>query len=79
MDIETKFEVNDEVWIMRDNMPIACTIHEVLVRVWDNNPIMPNIVDIGYLCTISEGSNSRESMKESQLFKTKDELLDSLR
>jgi hypothetical protein len=89
MEIKTKFNIGDKVWIMYENCVNECIIFAVDVRVFQEK------IKIYYMCRTKEDINNRALEKwlrdcktnitewdkifaESNCFATKEELLASL-
>lgn len=74
MTIETKFEVNDIVWFMHENKTIEARVVLVTAQqsLGANNG---KIVEINYKVY---GYGTLKPMKETEVFATKQELLNSL-
>ena len=72
MDIKTKYNIGDKVWYMTDNQ----TKESEITYVYSTNH---NTSDIGQITSIDYGLSDRtSSIKESYLFRTKQDLLNSL-
>lgn len=69
MTIETKYNIGDKVWQMRDNEPTQFTIDRMRV-------LATNLSDAIYIYYEVVGSS--KEYYESELFPTKQALLDSL-
>ena len=78
MTIETKFNIGDEVWIMKDNRPRKFVVQGISVELVDG--LYEGCRHLG-LDVISYEFGSRMSpliYSECSVFRTKQELLDSL-
>lgn len=73
MNIETKFDVGDTVWIMEDNKPTEKAISKIMVFAVLNS-FFGEDIELSYRLLMT-----KTPAKEHQLFATKDELLDSFR
>lgn len=78
MTIETKFDIGDEVWLLHDNKIVTSTIkclsdlnNKLDDIIWDLH-LTSSTNTFGFEATHSV------SRRESQLFKTKEELIQSL-
>lgn len=74
MDIVTKFNVNDKVYYMKNNKVTSSTVQEISIEVSPNMYLVPT-VRVKYAI---DGKDHSNKYKESQLFNSKHELLDSL-
>jgi len=72
MKIETKYDPGDTVWIMIGNRPKECVIYEV-----DPGKIM-KIMTYQDRYTIEGYNGNSPTFYEREIFKTKEELLNSL-
>lgn len=67
MEIKTKYNLNDKIWVMRDNEPTQIIIDSIEVFISKHFPRI-----IYYINDFDEGYS------EKQVFSTKEELLKSL-
>jgi hypothetical protein len=72
MKIETKYDPGDTVWIMINNKPKECVIYEV-----EPGKIMKNLKYLDRY-TIEGYNGNSPTFYNSDIFKTKEELLNSL-
>ena len=64
MNLETKYNINDRVWLMYDNKPLECAINSILVNRYLQ--IFYTLIGLAHV------------HKEQHLFLTKQDLLNSL-
>lgn len=76
MKIETKFSINDTVWVIKDNKPHSICIYGIRVNV-SAHPTGCYGTDISQNVNYFDFGN-RESVNESDCYATKEELLASL-
>ena len=76
MNIETKFDVGDQVFLMHDNKVTHAKIMFILISVQSQRS--DNLVIKYDLITPSPDYILLKDLKESLLFKTKEDLLNSL-
>lgn len=76
MKIETKFSINDTVWVMQDNKPHSICIYGIRVNV-SAYPTDYYGIGISQNVTYFDFGN-HESVNESDCFATKEELIASL-
>ena len=67
MVIKTKFGIGDKVWIMENNKPVCVDVYSVLIKAIKGFPQFEEY----------EILNSPRKFKLSELFSTKQELLES--
>ena len=74
MKIETKYEIGNKVFFLNDGIIISSDIIEIIVTVDQN------IIEVQYSCfhKYKEKPNYYFNLKEKNIFKTKDELINSL-
>ncbi len=76
MKIETKFSINDTVWVMKNNKPHSICIYGIRVNV---SAYPTGCYGIGISQNVSYFDfGNHESVNESDCFATKEELLASL-
>ncbi len=75
MKIETKFEPKDYVWLILDNKVIEVLIINIFIYV-ENTAFSYNIT-INYIVNIKDNKKKNKFL-ESELFSTKQDLLNSL-
>lgn len=73
MNISTKYEINDVVFFMSNNAVSTAEIEKINIEIRTIEKV--NIINITYLIKIDKAF---QTMHESKLFPTKQELLDSL-
>ena len=66
MEVNTKFNVGDQVWLVESNKVVMGIVHKLVIN-WEGDT-----VDIKY------STNGSNDIPEHLLFKTKNELLESL-
>ena len=72
MTIETKFNIGDEVWYMENNKVCCDTISAIHLHVYEYDRIF------NYSFGLTDCTKPYIQVDESKLFRTKQELLDSL-
>lgn len=72
MNITTKLSIHDTAWFMHNNRAVEKTVDSFEIKVYKDGPFQSQRVDVTY--ELSDGS----TRDESQVFTTKQELLDSL-
>lgn len=72
MQIETKFNVRDEVFVMFNNTIYQSKIHTIDIRIYSEGVI------IKYAILTSQEGYSYGNITEDKVFSTKQELLNSL-
>lgn len=80
MTINTKFNVNDEVWLMHDNRPISLRVREINTHAAEMpcNGKQQTLVGVFYEFTYGVGGALNISLRERDVFGTKEELIASL-
>lgn len=79
MNIETKFNVNDICWMMANNEPTKVVIKKIMILIWNNSDILNPIIETNYDIGVHPERKSFSSIiNQHRLFKTKEELLQSL-
>lgn len=73
MTIETKFEPYQSVWAMQDNSPICRQIDNVRIKAYWSTSEKRNVAETTYDLNATKGT-----FTESELFKSKADLLNSL-
>lgn len=76
MKVETKFSINDTVWVMKDNKPHSICIYGIRINV-SAYPTGSYGIGISQNITYFDFGN-HESVSESDCFASKEELLASL-
>lgn len=72
MTIKTKYNIGQEVWFIEDNKVCNKKITAIHLHIYESGS------DISYSCSPSEFGKLLNSVNESKLFPTKEELLKSL-
>jgi len=75
MKIETKYSIGDKVWYMKNNFPLLTRVVRIQV---DQIDYRDRLIGIRYRVGILGLEHSESPIPESKIFKTKQELLDSL-
>lgn len=76
MDIKTKFQLNQDVWMMKDNKPYSFKIFDIIAHV--------NMRDVGNYCSVIDttikyiGYSGHPEVYEDNCFASKEELIASL-
>jgi hypothetical protein len=75
MKIETKYNINDKVFFLDGEIVMSSDIIEIIITV-----DIQNIIEVQYSCfhKYKEKPNYYFNLKESKVFKTKEQLLASL-
>lgn len=75
MQIETKFNVNDELWIIKRGELNKVVIAQISVNIYGTayNPKMNGAIDIVYHVRNIERPSETDSIKELKLYTTKQE------
>lgn len=73
MKIETKYSVNDNVWIYLNGKVVEAPIYKVDIGVYESYTTIQYMVNVG-----SVGSIKFEMVKEELVFTNKQSLIDSL-
>ena len=73
MEISTKFQPGDNVWIMHDNKPVEGKVVLMVIRC--NHPLVYYVV---YTLNVTIHKESLFDVYEKKVYKSKEELLASL-
>jgi hypothetical protein len=81
MKIETKFDLDDNVWYMKNNKPKEVIITHIAMYC-DNHIVKNKELEVIYkgknLPNFCTSLPLHEDLKETELFKTKEDLIESL-
>lgn len=73
MKIETKYEINQKVWFIYESKAFEKPIHSIKIEIESNNIILKY-----WFNTNNEGSYNFISLYETQVFESKQVLIDNL-
>lgn len=73
MKIETKYSVNDNVWIYLNGKVVEASVYKVDISIYESYTTTHYMVNVG-----SVGSIKFEMVKEELVFANKQSLIDSL-
>lgn len=78
MKLETKFDIGDTAWMMYHSQVIEVEILKLFISSHEQGEYKYIVPKIDYTVRYKQADDNWHNIPESELFKTKQELLDSL-